>query len=478
MFEKLPQIIQGGMGFGISDWRLARAVSQLGQLGVVSGTALDAVLARSLQDGDPGGEVRRALEHFPFQQVVQRIMDAYFVDGGLKAGVPYKAIPMHTVEGSQMAAELCVVGNFVEVFLAKEGHSKPVGVNYLEKIQLPHLSSIYGAMLAGVSVVIMGAGIPLTVPGVLDDLAMHRSVEYPVAVAGEAGRVEILPVSFDPSSLADGGVKPGMLQRPDFYPIVSTESLASILMKKANGSIEGFIVEGNLAGGHNAPPRGKGPLSDSGEPVYGLRDDAKLAKFRDLSVPFWLAGCRGSAEGLKDALSQGAAGVQVGTAFGLCVESGLMPETRRELVRGALDGTSHVFTDPVASPTGFPFKVADVKGSLSDPEVYEKRRRICDIGFLRSPYRKADGRIGYRCPAEPVKAYVAKGGKVEDTVGRKCLCNALAADIGLPQRLPDGSTEKPLITMGDDLINIGRFCKNGSVDFSAADVIRTILDVS
>ncbi len=41
-----PIIIQGGMGAGISDWRLARAVSRLGQLGVVSGTALDQILAR------------------------------------------------------------------------------------------------------------------------------------------------------------------------------------------------------------------------------------------------------------------------------------------------------------------------------------------------------------------------------------------------------------------------------------------------
>ena len=36
----LPQIIQGGMGVGISGWPLARAVAQAGQLGVVSGTAL------------------------------------------------------------------------------------------------------------------------------------------------------------------------------------------------------------------------------------------------------------------------------------------------------------------------------------------------------------------------------------------------------------------------------------------------------
>ena len=59
-------IIQGGTGVGISDWRLARSVSCLGQLGVVSGTALD--------------QIRR------------------------------------------------------------EGHTNPVGINFLEKIQIPHAS--------------------------------------------------------------------------------------------------------------------------------------------------------------------------------------------------------------------------------------------------------------------------------------------------------------------------------------------------
>ncbi|MDF7801550.1 nitronate monooxygenase [Pontiellaceae bacterium B1224] len=475
MHIKKPQIIQGGMGFGISDWRLASTVSKLGQLGVVSGTALDAVVARRLQYGDPGGHVQRALEHFPFPDMARRVIDLFYMPKGLPEHKPYRHIPMHTLEGLRAPQELCIVGNFVEVFLSKEGHDKPVGINYLEKIQLPHLPSIYGAMLAGVSVVIMGAGIPLTIPGILDSLSNHEPVEYPIVVAGKNGDTEIVNTSFDPKGLMDGVPVPGTLKRPDFFPIVTTESLANILLKKANGSIEGFIVEANMAGGHNAPPRGCGDLSESGEPVYGPRDDAKLAKFREFGLPFWLAGSYGSPEGMAAALAAGAAGVQVGTAFGLCEESGLIAETRHELVRRALAGEARVFTDPVASPTGFPFKVADLAGSLSDVSVYEKRRRICDIGFLRTPYRRDDGKIGYRCAAEPVSAYVGKGGREEDTVGRKCLCNALAADIGYPQRLPDGTEEKTLVTMGDDLLNIGRFCSDGTAEFSAADVIRVIL---
>ncbi len=403
-------------------------------------------------------------------------MDAFFVPGGLAADEPFRNIPMNNVEGRREPQELCIVGNFVEVFLAREGHANPVGINYLEKIQIPHLPSIYGAMLAGAAVVIMGAGIPLAVPGILDALARHEPVTYPINVTGSDGGNEIINLAFEPSVFIEEGTPPPPLDRPDFLPIVSSESLASILMRKASGSIEGFIVEGNVAGGHNAPPRGKLAMSTDNEPIYGMRDVAKLSSFRDFGLPFWLAGMYGSPEGLQRALDAGAAGVQAGTAFALCKESGLLPEVRRELIREAMAGKARIFTDSQASPTGFPFKVADLAGSLSEESVYQQRRRICDIGFLRQPYRRPDGGIGYRCAAEPVAAYVAKGGREEDTIGRKCLCNALAANIGMPQRLPDGTYEKCLVTMGDDLVDIDRFCTSGNPDYSAADVIRTLLD--
>ena len=57
-FAELPSIIQGGMGIGVSDFRLARAVAELGGLGVVSGTAVDTVMVRRLQLGDADGPAR------------------------------------------------------------------------------------------------------------------------------------------------------------------------------------------------------------------------------------------------------------------------------------------------------------------------------------------------------------------------------------------------------------------------------------
>lgn len=48
---QMPRIIQGGMGVRISSWQLAREVSRKGELGVISGTAVDSVLVRELQSG-------------------------------------------------------------------------------------------------------------------------------------------------------------------------------------------------------------------------------------------------------------------------------------------------------------------------------------------------------------------------------------------------------------------------------------------
>ena len=71
------------MGVGVSGWRLARAVSLAGQLGVVSGVGLDTVIARRLQLGDQGGHIRRALASFPYRGIVKEVLDRYFVAGGI-----------------------------------------------------------------------------------------------------------------------------------------------------------------------------------------------------------------------------------------------------------------------------------------------------------------------------------------------------------------------------------------------------------
>lgn len=468
-----PIIIQGGMGAGVSGWRLARAVSRLGQLGVVSGTALDQIMARRLQDGDPGKNIRYALDHFPFPAMAERIWQAYYVAGGKPELASYRTLAMHSKDSSRELQELCIVANFVEVFLARAGHSNPVGINYLEKVQIPHLPSLYGAMLAGVEYVLMGAGIPLKIPGVLDLLARHLPATYELYVTG-AQPDDDTTMTFVPRDFMERELPP--LVRPRFLAIIASNTLATTMVKKANGRVDGFVIEGPTAGGHNAPPRGKLQLNDAGEPVYGERDSVDLDKIRELGLPFWLAGEYGSPQKVRAALDAGAAGVQVGTAFAFCAESGLRSDYKQALLKKAVDGLAKVFTDPLASPTGFPFKIAQLEGTLSDADVYSARPRICDLGFLREAFRAADGKIDYRCPGEPVTLYLSKGGKPENTAGRKCLCNALVANIGHAQVRNGKHVEQGLITSGDDLKHIARFLPAGKSSYHAEDVIGKLLE--
>jgi nitronate monooxygenase len=467
----LPLIIQGGLGVAVSNWRLARAVSALGQLGVVSGTAIDQVLVRRLQDGDPDGAIRSAFAHFPIPEVAARIWRKFFIEGGKPASRPYALAPSQGSDASREFLETCIVANYSEVWLARQGHTNPVGINYMEKLQPPHLASIYGAMLAGVSYVLMGAGIPMKIPGVLDRFTHNEPATYPLHVSGAVAGNETM-MRFDPREFFDGP-QPA-LNRPRFLAIVSSSVLAATLAKKANGRVDGFIIEGPTAGGHNAPPRGQLQLNAAGEPVYGDRDRVDLGKFRTLGLPFWLAGGYGSAHGLRGALSEGAAGVQVGTAFAFCQESGMRDDYKRDVITRVLDGTIRVFTDPLASPTGFPFKVASLPDTISEEAVFRARPRVCDVGYLREAYQRADGSVGFRCPGEPLSAYVAKGGQESATSGRKCICNALLAAIGQAQ-VRGAYCEPGVVTAGDDLAGIGRFLKPDARSYSAVDVISQLL---
>jgi len=229
-----PLIIQGGMGAGVSNWVLARAVALKGQLGVVSGTVIDTIVVRRLQDGDIGGHVRRAMAKFPMPEVSAEVLKRYFRPEGRKAGEPYRLLPMYRQSTNLLRQRITMMANFVEVYLAKEGHDGTVGVNLLTKVQMPNLASLYGAMLAGVDYVLMGAGIPKEIPGVLDALAEHKPVSMKFDVTGlPAGETEYL--TLDPRE--HGADRDELLNRPKFLPIVSSHTLAASLANKSNGKV-------------------------------------------------------------------------------------------------------------------------------------------------------------------------------------------------------------------------------------------------
>ena len=217
-------------------------------------------------------------------------------------------------------------------------------------------------------------------------------------------------------------------------------------------------------------------FNDRGEPEYGGRDHPNLEKIQSLGRPFWLAGSYGLPDRVVGALEAGAAGVQVGTAFAYCEESGLSADIRRRVLAMSRQGAVEVLTDPTASPTGFPLKVVALPGTLSEESVYRQQKRICDLGFLRHLYKNPDGTVGARCPSEPVKEYIRKGGREEDTHGRKCVCNGLPANVGLGQVRRGGEQQKPLVTSGDDVRDVARFLPTPDAEtYSAEDVVKYLL---
>ncbi len=469
--DQLPAIIQGGMGAAVSSWKLASAVSRTGQLGVVSGVALDLVLARRLQDGDPDGDVRRAIAAFPRQDVADRVLERYFIEGGRSESDPYAPVPRLTVSPQPRTTELVVLGAFVEVWLAKEGHDGLVGINCLEKIQLSTPATLLGAMVAGVDVVLMGAGVPREIPRTLDLLAAGQPVAFPIDVEGApSGSVTL---DIDPVALLGPDLPP--LVRPVFLAIVSAHVLAAFLARDEEIQPDGFVVEAPPAGGHNAPARK--PVIENGELVFGPRDEPDLAKIAALGLPFWVAGAAGSPEALRDALSQGAKGVQVGTVFALSNDSGIRSDLRTALLDGIRDETLHVRTDPLASPTGFPFKVAELPGTMSEAGISDERERLCDLGFLRQPYLRPDEQVGYRCPAEPAAMYAKKSGDVDDTVGRACICNGLTATVGLGQTRKDGYQELPIVTLGSDTTAARALLELHPEGWDAPQVVDWLLSV-
>jgi NAD(P)H-dependent flavin oxidoreductase YrpB (nitropropane dioxygenase family) len=480
------RLIQAGMGVGVSSWKLANKTARhKGVLGTVSGIAAEDILTRTLQQGDPGGHFRRALSAFPYPEIGEWIVERYYVEGGIPPGQKYKAHSVFDLKPSKKLQQLMVAGEFALVWLAKEGHEGLISVNYLEKIQIPHIWYILGAMLAKVDVVTMGAGIITQVPVVLDALAGGSNPVYKVdvesfdGVEAEGNEAKVVEITFNPEELLGGRLP--QLVRPELLAIVSGDFLARVLIKKCPGGIQGFVIENPSAGGHNAPPRGRDKKFDElGQPVYaeevGGKDYADLAKFREfhenLSIPFFLAGSYGSPEGYQKARLAGANGVQVGSAFALSDDSGFLPHLRSEARRLGFLGKLVVLRDANASPTGYPFNVAQMEGTLSDKKVFHERQRICSICALRVVFQH-EGKLGYRCASEPIHNYLEKGGKLAKAELAVCLCNALLAAIGL-----GNPGEMPIMTMGQTLDFLPRLMKNEHDSYTADNVIAYILQES
>lgn len=469
--QKLPEIIQGGMGVAVSNWQLAGEVASTGEMGVVSGTAIGIVLARRLQNGDFDGKIRQALGEFPDQEMVEKIINDYYLPDGRHPDQPYKNVPLHDENSMQKAQELTIVGSFVEVFLAKQLASEkcanpgPIAINILTKLQIPTISTIYGAIIAGADGILAGAGIPKEMPKIASTLANGELTSNQLNVIGSIIRNEIL---FDPADY------PLLLDVPKTTPatigIISTDVLASALARDDGmPTPNGYIIESSDAGGHNAPPRGKKNFDEIGQPIYSDRDIANLAKVASLGKPFWLAGGYGTPEGLLKAKKLGANGIQVGSAFALSEKSGLTPSLRDSIIKKIISGELNIYTSAEASPTGFPFKLLIEKNTK--PQIHNNR--ICDVGGLREAYSVNGTDIfGYLCPAENVNSYKNKGGDEIKALGKLCLCNGLFATVGLGQ-VRGNKTEEAIITLGDKAPEtVKRLVGKYGLHYSAVQVVE------
>lgn len=244
-----PELIQGGMGVGVSSWELAKAVAIAGEkldkrvLGVVSGTGLPILMVNRLQRRDSNAIM--ALEAFD-SVIAQEIFDEYLPPEG-KILKRYKIPPKPEVlvtgtdEMKLKMTKLAVAAAFSEVWLAKQGHNARIGINLLEKIQLMPLATLLGAMMADVDNVLVGAGIPNQIADILDNFSNNLPATYRMDVKGDKEKIML---SLDPRQFVAEGIK---LKRPDFYAIISHHLLAMMLGKKEG--VNGFVIEGPSAGG-------------------------------------------------------------------------------------------------------------------------------------------------------------------------------------------------------------------------------------
>jgi NAD(P)H-dependent flavin oxidoreductase YrpB (nitropropane dioxygenase family) len=343
---------------------------------------------------------------------------------------------------------------------------------------------MYGAMLAGVDGIIVGAGNPDGLPAVRSRLAQHAAVTSELSVLyRESG--ETFQLTFDPRQVAQGRLAQVPLAPPAFLAIVSLENLVQALAHSQTEPPDGFIIEHHTAGGHNAGPQGPLKKDEKGQPIYGPDDEPDLQAIRQVGLPFWLAGGYGSREKLAQALAAGATGVQVGSVFALSEESGIKSAYRSAIMaqlKKEMDDSKMVLTT-LFSPTGFPFKVVQLDGTLANQEVYTNRMRVCDIGLLQQrglskPAKDGTRRLFQRCPAAPLDDFVSKRGLPLNTTDRRCLCNGLLACVGLGQAgLQNGEQmeEPAIVTLGNHLDGIRRLSRNGQSPYWVRDVVADIL---
>jgi len=176
---------------------------------------------------------------------------------------------------------------------------------------------------------------------------------------------------------------------------------------------------------------------------------------------------------LAEALRLGAAGLQVGHR---------LPSAKNPRPARAQTGSpppeppwqAGVFTDPLASPAGFPFKVAQIAQTLSDPALYETvpdmRPRLLAPPLPQDRWlRSATAVPPSRCRIPPQRR------RPRGYTRPQMRCNGLPTTWAWARSGPNREPNCRWSLPGDDLALIAQFLTPGRDSYSAAYVLRQLL---
>lgn len=325
-------IVQGGMGVGISLYELASAVGRAGGIGTVSSAALDQLVARRL-----------------------------------------KRDRMDLVEATA-----------VEIADTKRD-AGVAAINIMCALFSSYNKSVEGAIKGGVDVIISGAGLPTSLPSIVEKITGTKD------------------------------------HKINLVPIVSSDRALEIICKK--WSAQGYrpdavILEGPKAGGHlgwnynQVKDAGENFLKDYDlfEKLFGPVMDVAAKYPNDFGpIPVIVAGGIYTHEDIVYALKKGAAGVQMGTRFAATNESGGSPIFKNALVNAKKEDIV-IATEDWGSPCKLPFRY--IKTSpLAQKERKGNSFCICTTLMKAAGIDNSD-KLGAQYPPKCPEQYVLLPGKV------------------------------------------------------------------
>jgi len=438
--KEFPGFWQAGMGAGVSRRWMAKIVAMFGGLGIVSSAVLRNLIIAEIKRSD--ADAIRMAREFPIPQYVDEILS--YAPGGSRHHLdPPKS---QGFGECGLAERLTAIATFIEVRLAKEGHSGKIGINIMWKITFDVLPTIYGALLAGIDAIIGGAGVPMELLEIVEKLRRGEDLYYSPLYSTTS------TVGFKQDGMSE---YLSQFDLPMLVPIFSnytfSKKIVDVWTKKHGRKPDFIVLEDYNAGGHNAPARNK--ICHTPE-VDGV--EAYFDQCLTLGVPLIVAGAYPPGVSSSDLLGywtdRGAYGIQVGSPFALCEETGMRSDLRDRIIAGNRAGTTKIVTSLQYSPTKFPLKGVIMEGTLTDPEVYNARVRECRYGYLRQEFEGA-----LVCPAMPLEQYMrlcpskSKEQCESDCEGRICLCEGLPSTVGVLDC-------PPVITLGLSGLDVTSLC--------------------